>query len=96
MVANYLTERDPLAHIRSQTAAVIPAYQDEKHIGDRRTRDRLEHVLADPQAFLVNISRVREEAGRRDSGKTEDVLRMASRFAILLGSQRRYKQNALL
>jgi glycosyltransferase involved in cell wall biosynthesis len=41
------TERDPLAQIRSQTAAVIPAYQDEKHIGDivRRTRERLEHVL---------------------------------------------------
>jgi glycosyltransferase involved in cell wall biosynthesis len=33
--------------IRSQTAAVIPAYQDEKHIGDiaRRTRERLDHVL---------------------------------------------------
>jgi glycosyltransferase involved in cell wall biosynthesis len=41
------TERDPLAQIRSQTAVVIPAYQDEKHIGDivRRTRERLEHVL---------------------------------------------------
>ena len=40
-------ERDPLARIRSQTAAVIPAYQDEKHIGDivRRTCERLEHVL---------------------------------------------------
>jgi glycosyltransferase involved in cell wall biosynthesis len=41
------TERDPLAQIRSQTAAIIPAYQDEKHIGDivRRTRERLDHVL---------------------------------------------------
>jgi len=41
------TERDPLAQIRSHTAAVIPAYQDEKHIADivRRTRERLEHVL---------------------------------------------------
>jgi glycosyltransferase involved in cell wall biosynthesis len=41
------TERDPLAQIRLHTAAVIPAYQDEKHIGDivRRTRERLEHVL---------------------------------------------------
>ena len=41
------TERDPLAQIRSQTAAIIPAYQDEKHIGDivRRTRERLYHVL---------------------------------------------------
>src|SRR6266481_9443749 len=40
-------ERDPLARIRSQTAAVIPAYQDEKHIGDivRRTCERLDHVL---------------------------------------------------
>jgi glycosyltransferase involved in cell wall biosynthesis len=40
-------ERHPLARIRSQTAAVIPAYQDEKHIGDivRRTRERLDHVL---------------------------------------------------
>jgi glycosyltransferase involved in cell wall biosynthesis len=40
-------ERDPLARIRSQTAAVIPAYQDEKHIGDivRRTRKQLDHVL---------------------------------------------------
>ena len=29
------------------SAAVIPAYQDEKHIGNiaRRTRDRLDHVL---------------------------------------------------
>ena len=34
-------------NIRSQTAAVIPAYQDEKHIGDiaRRTRERLDRVL---------------------------------------------------
>jgi len=33
--------------MNSQTAAVIPAYQDEKHIGDivRRTRERLDHVL---------------------------------------------------
>jgi glycosyltransferase involved in cell wall biosynthesis len=41
------TERNPLAQIRSQTAAVIPAYQDEKHIGDivGRTRQKLGHVL---------------------------------------------------
>ena len=33
--------------VRSQTAAVIPAYQDEKHIGDivRRTRKQLERVV---------------------------------------------------
>jgi glycosyltransferase involved in cell wall biosynthesis len=40
-------ERHPLTRIRSQTAAVIPAYQDETHIGDivRRTLERLDHVL---------------------------------------------------
>jgi glycosyltransferase involved in cell wall biosynthesis len=40
-------ERDPLAQIRSQTVALIPAYKDEKHIGDivRRTLQRLDHVL---------------------------------------------------
>jgi glycosyltransferase involved in cell wall biosynthesis len=40
-------ERESLARIRSQTAAVIPAYQDEKHIGDivRRTRKQVDHVL---------------------------------------------------
>ena len=34
-------------NIRSTTAAVIPAYQDENHIGDivRRTREQLDHVL---------------------------------------------------
>ena len=38
-----MTETD----VRSQTAAVIPAFQDEKHIGNiaRRTRERLDHVL---------------------------------------------------
>src|SRR5436309_14175707 len=38
-----MTETD----VRSQTAAVIPAYQDEKHIGDivSRTREQLDHVL---------------------------------------------------
>ena len=40
-------ESAKLADIRSQTATVIPAYQDEKHIGDivRRTRQQLDHVL---------------------------------------------------
>ena len=40
-------ELDMTENIRSQTAAVIPAYQDERHIGDiaRRTRERLDHVL---------------------------------------------------
>jgi glycosyltransferase involved in cell wall biosynthesis len=39
--------RDRLAQIRLKTAAVIPAYREEKHVGDivRRTRQELDHVL---------------------------------------------------
>jgi glycosyltransferase involved in cell wall biosynthesis len=56
-------ERDSLAQIRSQTAAVIPAYQDEKHIGDivRRTRERLDHVvLIDDGSSDQTAQRARE------------------------------------
>ena len=39
--------RDRLAQLRLKTAAVIPAYREEKHIRDivRRTRQELDHVL---------------------------------------------------
>jgi glycosyltransferase involved in cell wall biosynthesis len=39
--------QERLAQIRSQTVAVIPAYHDERHIGDivRRTGQQLDHVL---------------------------------------------------
>src|SRR3989442_3380810 len=39
--------RDRLALIRLKAAAIIPAYGEEKHIGDvvRRTRQQLDHVL---------------------------------------------------
>jgi glycosyltransferase involved in cell wall biosynthesis len=39
--------RDRLAQIRSTAAAIIPAYREEKHVGDvvRRTRQQLDHVL---------------------------------------------------
>ena len=39
--------QERLAQIRSQAVAVIPAYHDEKHIGDivRRTAQQLDHVL---------------------------------------------------
>ena len=56
-------ERDPLAQIRSQTAAVIPAYQDEKHIGGivRRTRERLDRVLVvDDGSSDLTAQRARE------------------------------------
>src|SRR5581483_9099943 len=58
-------ERDPLAQIRSQTAAVIPAYQDEKHIGDivRRTRQRLDHVLVVDDGSSDQTAQRAREAG---------------------------------
>ena|SRR5438309_441897 len=65
MVANSMTDRDPLAQIRSQTAAVIPAYQDEKHIGDivRRTRERLDYVLVVDDGSTDQTAQRAREAG---------------------------------
>jgi glycosyltransferase involved in cell wall biosynthesis len=59
------TERDPLAQIRSQTAAVIPAYQDEKHIGDivRRTRAQLDQVLVVDDGSSDQTAQRAREAG---------------------------------
>src|SRR5437879_9945431 len=52
-------------NIRSQTAAVIPAYQDEKHIGDiaRRTRERLDHVLVVDDGSTDHTAQRAREAG---------------------------------
>jgi len=60
-----MTDRDPLAQIRSQTAAVIPAYQDEKHIGDivRRTRERLDYVLVVDDGSTDQTAQRAREAG---------------------------------
>jgi glycosyltransferase involved in cell wall biosynthesis len=51
--------------IRSQTAAVIPAYQDEKHIGDiaRRTRERLDHVVVVDDGSTDHTAQCAREAG---------------------------------
>jgi glycosyltransferase involved in cell wall biosynthesis len=59
------SESDPLAQIRSQTAAVIPAYQDEKHIGDiaRRTREQLDHVLVIDDGSTDQTAERAREAG---------------------------------
>jgi glycosyltransferase involved in cell wall biosynthesis len=56
-----MTEKD----VRSQTAAVIPAYQDEKHIGDivRRTRERLDHVLVVDDGSTDQTAQRAREAG---------------------------------
>ena len=52
-------------NIRSQTAAVIPAYQDEKHIGDiaRRTRERLDHVVVVDDGSTDHTAQRAREAG---------------------------------
>src|SRR5262245_51127041 len=67
--------------IRSQTAAVIPAYQDEKHIGDiaRRTRERLDHVLVVDDGSTDQTAERAREAGaevvvhRENRGKGEAI-----------------------
>ena len=54
-----------MTEIRSQTAAVIPAYQDEKHIGDivRRTRERLDQVLVIDDGSSDQTAQRAREAG---------------------------------
>src|ERR1700746_851430 len=72
-----MTETD----IRSQTAAVIPAYQDEKHIGDiaRRTRERLDHVLVVDDGSTDQTAQRAREAGaevvihEQNQGKGEAI-----------------------
>lgn len=58
-------ERDPLTQIRSHTAAIIPAYQDEKHIGEivRRTRERLDNVLVVDDGSSDQTGQRAREAG---------------------------------
>src|SRR5262245_13085642 len=52
-------------NVRSHTAAVIPAYQDEKHIGEiaRRTRERLNHVLVVDDGSTDQTEQRAREAG---------------------------------
>ncbi len=74
-------EGDPLAQIRSQTAAVIPAYDDEKHIGDivRRTRERLDCVLVVDDGSSDTTAQRAREAGaevivhQQNRGKGEAI-----------------------
>ncbi len=57
--------RDQLAQVRLTTAAVIPAYREEKHIGDivRRTRQELDHVLVVDDGSDDQTARRAREAG---------------------------------
>ena len=56
-----------MTEIRSQTAAIIPAYQDEKHIGNivRRTRERLDYVLVIDDGSSDQTAQRAREAGAR-------------------------------
>ena len=59
--------QERLAQIRSQTVAVIPAYHDEKHIGDivRRTGQQLDHVLVIDDGSNDGTAQRAREAGAK-------------------------------
>jgi len=73
--------RDRLAQLRLETAAVIPAYREEKHISDivRRTRQELDHVLVvDDGSEDKTATRAREAGGEvivhsQNRGKGEAI-----------------------
>jgi len=73
--------RDRLAQLRLETAAVIPAYREEKHISDivRRTRQELDHVLVvDDGSEDKTATRAREAGGEvivhsKNRGKREAI-----------------------
>ncbi len=56
---------DQLAQVRLTAAAVIPAYREEKHVGDiaRRTRLQLDHVLVVDDGSNDQTARRAREAG---------------------------------
>jgi len=57
--------RDRLAQIRLKAAAIIPAYHEEKHIGNvvRRTRQQLDHVLVVDDGSNDQTAQRAREAG---------------------------------
>jgi glycosyltransferase involved in cell wall biosynthesis len=64
-MARQATSLDMTEDVRSQTAAVIPAYQDEKHIGDivRRTCAQLDYVLVVDDGSTDQTAQWAREAG---------------------------------
>jgi Glycosyltransferases involved in cell wall biogenesis len=58
-------DQSRLAQIRLKTAAIIPAYHEEKHISDvvRRTRRQLDHVLVVDDGSRDTTTRCAREAG---------------------------------
>ena len=57
--------RDRLAQIRLKAAGIIPAYHEEKHVGDivRRTRQQLDHVLVVDDGSTDKTAERAREAG---------------------------------
>ena len=60
-----VADRDRVAEIRLKAAAIIPAYREEKHIGDivRRTRRQLDHVLVVDDGSSDMTAKHAREAG---------------------------------
>ncbi len=58
-------DRDRVAQIRLNAAAIIPAYREEKHISDvvRRTRQQLDHVLVVDDGSSDKTVQCAREAG---------------------------------
>jgi glycosyltransferase involved in cell wall biosynthesis len=58
-------DQNRIAQIRLKTAAIIPAYREEQHIGDvvRRTRQQLDHVVVIDDGSSDNTARCAREAG---------------------------------
>jgi len=58
-------DQNRVAQIRVKTAAIIPAYSEEKHIGDiiRRARKQLDHVLVVDDGSRDTTARCAREAG---------------------------------
>src|SRR5438105_13991697 len=54
-----------IAQISLKTAAIIPAYREEKHISDviRRTREQLDHVVVIDDGSSDNTAQSAREAG---------------------------------
>src|SRR6266478_9988556 len=73
--------RDRLAQIRLNAAAIIPAYREEKHVGDivRRTRQRIDHVLVVDDGSSDQTAQQARDAGaeviahRQNRGKGEAI-----------------------
>ncbi|PYK07011.1 MAG: glycosyltransferase family 2 protein [Verrucomicrobia bacterium] len=76
-----VANRDRVAQIRLRAAAIIPAYREEKHIGDvvRRTRKQLDHVLVVDDGSSDRTAQCAREAGaevivqNRNRGKGEAI-----------------------